>query len=479
MRLTDLVAEVPGAELLAPEGGGDVVVSDVVHDSRDVTGGALFCCVRGATTDGHVHAAEAVERGATSLLVDHRVDELDAVPQLRVDDVRAAMPWAAAACAQHPSTSLTMVGVTGTNGKTTTTAMLGAILRAAGRSVEVLGTLSGARTTPESTDLQRMLAHWRDAGVDSVAMEVSSHAIDLHRVDAMRFDVAVFTNLGRDHLDWHGSMEEYFEVKARLFTPEHALCAVVNLDDVHGRLLHDAATIPTVGFTMDEVDDLDLEAAGTTFTWRGQRVVLSIGGSFNVLNALAAAHAASVLGIGDATIAAGLSTPLVVDGRFERIALDAAPFDVVVDFAHTPDGLEQVLSAAGDLVAGRGRVIVVFGCGGDRDASKRPLMGAAAARRADVVIVTADNSRSEATDEIIAEIVRGHDEVIEPRSTELRIEPDRRRAIAGALASAKAGDLVVIAGKGHETTQTIGGTVTPFDDRVVARQEWLRMEDAS
>ena len=476
MRLIELADEVPAVELLAPSGGEDLVVSGVVHDSRTVDVGSLFCCVVGANSDGHDHATEAIERGAVAVLVDHRLD-VD-VPQLLVDDVRVAMPWAASAVAGHPDRSLSIVGITGTNGKTTTSAILANILRADGRSVEVLGTLSGARTTPESTDLQRILARWRDEGITDVVMEVSSHAIELHRIDAMRFDVVVFTNLGRDHLDWHGSMEEYFAVKASLFESDHADRAVVNHDSPHGRLLSDVATIPTVGFSMSEADDLVLGPEGSTFTWRGHPISLSIAGAFNVENALAAAHAASALGISDSTIAEGLSLPLVVPGRFERVAIDA-PFTVIVDFAHTPDGLEGVLSAASDLVASDGRVLVVFGCGGDRDASKRPLMGAIAARGADVVVVTTDNSRSEPSSAIIAAIMDGYDSVATPRSTESLVEPDRRLAIAAALRAARPGDIVVLAGKGHETTQTIGDVVTEFDDRIIAIEEWRRMEAGS
>jgi len=474
MRLATIVAELNDVDLVGIENRTDALevdISDVQFDSRRVEPGVLFCCVRGAIDDGHRFALEAVKSGASALLVDHRLD-IDAV-QLVVPDVRVAMAAASASCFSHPADDLLLIGVTGTNGKTTTTWMLQNIFRAAQRKVEVLGTLSGARTTPESPDLQRRLAQWRDDGVDVVAMEVSSHAIDQHRIDSMKFRVAVFTNLSRDHLDYHGSMEEYFETKARLFDSSHCDRAVVNLDSPYGRLLADASTVSTDGYSLDEVEQLQLSVDGSTFRWAGHDVNLSIGGTFNVSNALAAAHAARALGVDDATITEGLSLPLVVEGRFERV--DAGqPFAIVVDYAHTPDGLEQLLKAADDLV--NGRVIVVFGCGGDRDRSKRPLMGEIAARNADIAIVTGDNSRSESTDSILEAIMEGVRRVNGPRASTVAVEPDRRAAIALALRSAMDNDIVLIAGKGHETVQILGDSVEEFDDRVVAAEQWLALE---
>lgn len=476
MQLATIVAELERAGLLdqeVPVSTGDVDVTDVHHDSRAVTPASLFCCVPGGIDDGHRYAQAAVDAGATAVLVDHRVD-VD-VPQVVVVDVRRAMAVASATCFGNPANDLLMVGVTGTNGKTTTTWMLRNIMQAANRRVEVIGTLSGARTTPESPDLQRVLARWRDEGVEIVAMEVSSHALDQHRVDAMRFSVAVFTNLSRDHLDYHGTMESYFETKARLFESGRCQVAVVNLDSPYGRLLADASTVPCDGYSLEEVEDLELSVDGSSFRWAGHPVTLALGGSFNVANALAAAHAARALGIDDATIAAGLSAALVVEGRFERI--DAGqPFAVVVDYAHTPDGLDQLLRAARDLV--EGRVIVVFGCGGDRDPSKRPVMGEVAASLADVVIVTADNSRSESTDAIIASIMDGVHRVSGSRALSVTVEPDRRAAITVALRVAMDNDIVLIAGKGHETTQTIGDVTEEFDDRVVAAEQWTVVEAA-
>jgi UDP-N-acetylmuramoyl-L-alanyl-D-glutamate--2,6-diaminopimelate ligase len=476
VRLATIVAELNEVEMVGLDGlpsFDDLEITDVNFDSRHVQVGSLFCCIPGTADDGHLYARDAVAAGAVALLVDHRIDA--DVPQLVVSNVREAMATVSATCFGHPAEDLSVVGVTGTNGKTTTTWMLRNILTAARRNVEVLGTLSGARTTPESPDLQRRLADWRDDGIDVVAMEVSSHAIDQHRVDAMKFRVALFTNLSRDHLDYHGSMEEYFETKARLFSPERCDSAVVNLDSPHGRLLADAATVPTDGYSLDEVEDLNLSVDGSTFRWMGHPISLPLGGLFNVSNALGAAHVARVLGVDDATIAEGLSLPLVVEGRFERV--DAGqPFAIIVDYAHTPDGLEQLLRAAGDIVDGR--VIVVFGCGGDRDPSKRSMMGETAAQRADSVIITADNSRSESTDQIIASIVEGVQRVSSPRASSIIVEPDRRSAISTALRSAAPGDIVLLAGKGHETVQIIGESTSPFDDRLVAFEEWKQLEAA-
>ena len=475
MRLATIVAELGEVDLVGAVGAvafEDLEITDVTFDSRLISKGSLFCCIPGAKDDGHLHAREAVEAGASAVLVDHRVDVSAA--QLVVRDVREAMATAAAACFGHPADDLLVIGVTGTNGKTTTTWMLQNIFTAARRRVEVLGTLSGARTTPESPDLQRQLAQWRDEGVDVVAMEVSSHAIDQHRVDAMKFRVAVFTNLSRDHLDYHGSIEQYFETKARLFDESRCDRAVVNLDSPYGRLLADASTVPTDGYSIDEVEDLELSVDGSKFRWAGQTVSLALGGRFNVSNALAAAHAARAVGVDDVTIAQGLSLPLVVDGRFQRV--DAGqPFAIVVDYAHTPDGLEQLLAAASDLV--EGRVIVVFGCGGDRDRSKRPLMGETAVANADVVIITADNSRTETTEEIIASIVEGAKRVLRPRAAVVSVEPDRRAAISAALRAATVNDIVLIAGKGHETVQIIGDVSSEFDDRVVAAEQWKKLEE--
>jgi len=449
----------PGFELV---GDGAVEIVDITLDSREVGPGTLFSCVPGAVHDGHDFAAAAVAAGAAAILVE-RILPLD-VPQVLTASTRALTGWVAAAVFDHPCDALTMVGVTGTNGKTTTSQLIGDVLRSCGRRVEVLGTLSGRNTTPEAPTLQRQLAHWRDGGIDTVVMEVSSHALALDRVAGAHFDVAVFTNLGRDHLDLHHTIEQYFAAKARLFERALSDRGVVNIDDVHGRLLFDARPIEMTGFSMRDVGNLVVTATSHSYTWRGVRVSVGIGGHYNAMNSLAAAEACAALGESDDAIAAGLAEARPVPGRLEPIVA-GQQFAVLVDYAHTPDGLAEALRAMRDASAGK-RVIVVFGCGGDRDRDKRPEMGAVAAGLADVVDITSDNPRSEDPLAIINAIVAGV-----PGDYRERVvtEPDRQLAIATALHRASSGDVVLIAGKGHETTQTIGDRVVPFDDRVVAR----------
>jgi UDP-N-acetylmuramoyl-L-alanyl-D-glutamate--2,6-diaminopimelate ligase len=438
-------------------------VTSVTRDSRRVVAGSLFCCVAGSVTDGHLFATEAVDAGAGTLLVERHLG-VDAT-QVVVDDVRVAMGRIAAAFHGHPSHSIDIVGVTGTNGKTTTTWLLRSIFDAAGRSSDMIGTLTSLPgmppTTPDAIDLQDRLAELRDRGVTTVAMEVSSHALAQSRVEGTRFAVSVFTNLSRDHLDFHDTMEDYFAAKARLFEPGRSEIAVVNADDPRGRLLLDAARIPTRSFSLSEVDDLAVGVTSTG-TWRGRPLVVPLAGVFNVSNALAAATAAVELGIAEDDIVAGIAAAPPAPGRFELV--DAGQdFTVVIDYAHTPDGLENLLRAARSL-ADDGQVTVVFGAGGEKDRGKRPIMGEVASRLADVVVLTSDNPRGEDPALIIDDIRRGAD-----ASAYLIAEPDRRAAIELALARAAAGDVVVVAGKGHETSQTIGDVVVPFDDREVVR----------
>ena len=443
--------------------GDDVTIESVDFDSRRVRAGSLFCCLRGSQSDGHAFAAGAGAAGATALLVDHRLD-LD-MPQLVVPDTRRAMGWLAASFFRHPSRALTLVGVTGTNGKTTTTHLIDSILTAAGLSTGMIGTLTGAHTTPESPDLQARLAEYVDEGVRAVVIEVSSHALELQRVAGCHFHIAVFTNLGRDHLDLHGTQEQYFAAKARLFQPDLADGAVVNIDDPHGRLLKDVGSIPIEGFGLADVSDVSVSATSHSYSWRGQAISVPIGGEFNVMNSLAAATAAARLDIDLATITRGLDAAAAVPGRFEAVVA-GQPFAVIVDYAHTPDGLEKAIGAA-RRVAGNAFVHVVFGCGGDRDREKRPLMASVASRLADHVVVTSDNPRSEDPLEIINATMQG---VHSDYRGRVVMEPDRRRAIEIAIRRARAGDVVLIAGKGHERTQTIGEQVLEFDDRAVARE---------
>ena len=482
--------------LLGVVGDREVDVRSVTHDSREVRAGALFACIPGSRFDGHDHAAEAVDRGAVALLVERDLPGpvSDApvshapVSQVRVRDVRTALGPVAAAAADWPSQGMTCLGVTGTNGKTTTTYLLEAIGKADHRTVGVIGT-TGARvagvpvplahTTPEAPELQALLARMRDDGVGMVAMEVSSHALDQHRVDGTRFAAVAFTNLSHDHLDFHGSFDRYFEAKARLFTPWFTDAAAIGIDDARGPEL--AARARTQGLTVVSyaIDrDADLRATEARPTATGMDFVLTDGrtgesvdislsliGRLNVLNALAAAATATLVGLDLETIARGLAAAGVMPGRLERI--DAGqPFAVVVDYAHTPDALEHALAAT-RVHAGDHRLIAVVGCGGDRDRAKRPKMGALVATRADAAIITSDNPRSESAATIADEMVAG----IPSGSGTVVVELDRRLAIRRAIGGATPGDVVLIAGKGHEVGQTAGTRTVPFDDRVVAREE--------
>jgi UDP-N-acetylmuramoyl-L-alanyl-D-glutamate--2,6-diaminopimelate ligase len=455
--------------LEAVEGDQDTEVRSVTMDSHAVVPGALFACVVGATSDGHLFAPAAVTDGAVALLCERHLDL--PVPQIIVASVRSAIGPVADTLYGYPSRSLTVAGVTGTNGKTTTCAFLDEVFRVNGWPSTTVGTLTHQRTTPEAPELQALLAGWRDQGGQAVAMEVSSHALVQHRVDGVRFAVAVFTNLSPDHLDFHLTMDAYFEAKAGLFDPARTDLAVINVSDPYGRRLVDrlqGGPSTTVTFSPDDATDVRLDPNGSRFVWAGRPIEINVGGRFNVVNAVAAATAARALGIDAATIAQGLAAVQGVPGRFQRV--DAGqPFTVLVDYAHTPDGLTNALSAARELT--RRNLLVVFGAGGDRDQEKRPLMGAAAAQLADLAVLTSDNPRSEDPDVIIEQVRAG---AAEPGK--LVVEPDRAAAIATALANAKPGDVVVIAGKGHEQGQDLGSRVLPFDDVEVARTALERIQ---
>jgi UDP-N-acetylmuramoyl-L-alanyl-D-glutamate--2,6-diaminopimelate ligase len=471
--LHDLLDDAPLPSRPEVVGTLGVDVAAITMDSRAVSPGALFCCVVGSRVDGHDVAADAVAAGAVAVLAERRLELDERVAQVLVPEVRPAIGPIAAALHGHPSRSLTVVGVTGTNGKTTTTHLLRSVFQASGQEASVIGTLTGAPgsppTTPDAPELQARLAELRDAGTTAVAMEVSSHGLAMHRVDGTRFAVAAFTNLSQDHLDVHGTMEAYFAAKARLFTLAFTDRAVVNVDDPYGRLLLDAAVVDTIGYSLAEASDLRLAFDGSTLRWRGVEVRVPLAGRFNVANALCAATVAADLGVDVGAIARGIAAAPPVRGRFEPVVA-GQPFGVVVDYAHTPDGLEQLLSSAREVAAPGGRVVVVFGAGGDRDPVKRPRMGEVAARLADRVVVTSDNPRSEDPAAIVEAIVAG----IPAGTAGVTVEPDRRAAIEGAIGAAEAGDIVVLAGKGHETTQTIGAEVRPFDDAEVAREALSR-----
>jgi UDP-N-acetylmuramoyl-L-alanyl-D-glutamate--2,6-diaminopimelate ligase len=449
-----------GVEVVGTVGDPSVAeVNAVELDNHAVRPGALFCCVVGEHHDGHDFAAAAVGAGAVGLLVERPLPL--AVPQVVVPAgrMRQAMAAVAAALYGHPAESLLMVGVTGTNGKTTVTHLLSGVLDAHGMPCEVIGTLQGPRTTPEAPSLQRRLAEARDDGRRAVAMEVSSHAMVAGRVEGIEFAAAVFTNLSQDHLDFHGDMESYFEAKAELFRPGHARLGVVSADDEWGRRLLGRGEIPMIPFRMGDASDIEVDARHTAFTWRNRRVVLRLAGAYHVANALAAATTASALGVPDDTVVAGLAAAEPVPGRFEVVPTEA-PFTVVVDYAHTPDGLAGALRSARALVATGGRVLCVFGCGGERDTGKRPDMGKVAAAGADFVVVTSDNPRSEDPGDIIEQVLAGI-----PERSAITVEPDRRAAIVTAVEAAGPGDVVLVAGKGHERSIEVGGATLPFDDR--------------
>lgn len=465
--------------------GADPLITGVTHDSRTVGPGDLFVAIPGAVVDGHDYVERAIAAGAAAVAVERTVT---CPSQIVVPDTREALPWLASAVYGDPSIHLPVVGVTGTNGKTTVTHLLGQIVDASGRTPGIVGTIgariggieaSVARTTPEASDLQRLLAEMIDAGVDVAAIEVSSHALSLHRVDAIRFRVAAFTNLMQDHLDYHGDMARYFAVKASLFTPDRADHAVIGVDDESGRSIAASTAVPTTTVAVDS--DADITASsleesfdGTSFSMNtpigALPVYLPIPGRFNVHNALVAGAIALELGIeGDAVIR-GLASETTIPGRFERVVGDDGPA-VVVDYAHTPDAIEAVVRDARRLSTGR--IIVVFGAGGDRDREKRPAMGRAAAA-ADLVILTSDNPRSEDPDVIRASVRSGIG-----ASTVVVDEPDRRRAIRRGLEAAGPDDLVLILGKGHEAGQEIAGRIEPFDDRDVALEEMSALSEGS
>ena len=480
--LRELAAALPDAEV---SGDTAVSISGLTYRSAEVRPGFLFFCVPGTKLDGHDFAAEALRGGAVAVLAERPLELPAAVAQVLVPSVRPAMGPVASAFYGRPSERMVLVGITGTNGKTTTTYILEEIFRAAGLVPGVIGT-TGARvdgspvpierTTPEAPDFHRLLADMLGRGVEAVAMEVSSHGLDQHRVGGARFACAVFTNLSQDHLDYHGTVEDYYRAKARLFTPEMSDRAAVNIDPAEGRRLVEeiGPSLPVLTYgTAEEADvraaEVEVRSDGLSFVLDGREVHSPLRGAFNVHNCLAALAAARQLGIEDDLAVRGVGALGGVPGRFEPV--DAGqPFQVLVDYAHTPDSVENVLRAARRL-AGPGRVLVVLGCGGDRDRGKRPLMGEAATRLADLSVITSDNPRSEDPLAIIGEIEPG----ARRGGGRYVIEADRREAIRLALHEAKRGDVVVIAGKGHETGQEFADRTIPFDDRIVAREEIHRM----
>jgi len=450
MQLERLIAALAPTDVV---GGAAVEIRELAYDAREVPRGSLFFSVKGASADGHDFAAEAVDRGAVALVVERRLEF--GVPQVVVPDVRAAMPRAAVEFFGDPTARLPIAGITGTNGKTTTAYLLWSILSAAGEQPGLLTNVErrvgsevrpATLNTPESIDVQRLFREMLDAGNRVCVMEATSMASVKRRLDGTRFSVLVFTNLTQDHLDFHGTMDEYFDAKRRLFA--QATRAVINIGDEYGARL--AAEIPDA-LTFHPNDELT-------------GVGLKLRGRFNLENALAAAAAARALGVAEDAIERGIEAVERVPGRFDAVD-EGQPFTVLVDYAHTPGALESALEAAREL--SRGRVMCVFGAGGDRDRDKRPLMGQVVAELADFALVTSDNPRGADPAAIAADVVDGRD---------LEIELDRRRAIQRALESAREGDVVLVAGKGHEQGQEIAGRKLPFDDREVVRDALRRLK---
>jgi UDP-N-acetylmuramoyl-L-alanyl-D-glutamate--2,6-diaminopimelate ligase len=471
--LEHLLARLPDARV---SGDSDRLINAIELDSRAVTPGALFVALHGSHLDGHRYIEDAVARGACAVVVDEQIGDPPAgVAVIHVDDTRRALSALAAAFYGDPSQKIDVVGITGTNGKTTTAHMIAAICNEAGISCGVLGTIGAEfgstthrldNTTPLPPVLHGMLAQMREDGAKAVAMEVSSHALALDRIDDVRFRIAVLTNVARDHLDFHESLEAYAAAKRRLFSL--APVCIINADDAYGarwamELYNEGRTVISYGdrdAASLSPEAIAVEQQGSSFTVNGQRYRLRIPGRFNIWNALAAIGVAHALDIDDRVSASGLAALERVPGRMERLTADGVA--VVVDYAHTPDALENALRSLRETT--RGALTVVFGCGGDRDRGKRPQMGAIASALADCAYVTSDNPRTENPGSIIEEIVAGM------KARNYVVEADRRRAIESAIAQARAGDVVLVAGKGHETYQIVGERVLQFDDAAVASE---------
>jgi UDP-N-acetylmuramoyl-L-alanyl-D-glutamate--2,6-diaminopimelate ligase len=484
MHLSDIARGVTGAETI---GNSKIEITGISHDSREAKPGDLFVCLVGEKSDGHRFASDAIARGAVALAVqpDHAA-LLSSLPGVVVSDTRKALPALASTLFGNPSRAMKLVGITGTNGKTTTTFLAASILRASGLKVGTIGTLGAyldseklpsEHTTPEADQLQELLANMRDRGADAVVMEASSHALAQYRTACCEFDAAAFTNLTQDHLDYHGTMESYFESKLKLFTEYPAastksFAASINIDDSYGDRIAAASKGRVVTYGINKpadvrAENVQLGPGDVRFNARTAselfEVHLPIGGAFQAYNALAAMGVGVGLGIDSESIARGLSEVNAVPGRFESVPTGRG-FHVIVDYAHTPDGLENLIAAARRL--NPARIVLVFGCGGNRDRTKRPIMGRMGATQTEVAIVTSDNPRHEDPQAIIDEILTG---MSEP-SAKVLVEPDRRAAIELAIREARDGDIVLIAGKGHEDYQLVGDKVLSFDDRLVARE---------
>jgi UDP-N-acetylmuramoyl-L-alanyl-D-glutamate--2,6-diaminopimelate ligase len=446
---------------------GSLEITHVDIDSRECVPGSLFFAMPGSSTDGAKYAIDAVGRGALCVIASAPINVGAPVVVVPSTQLSALCAHASAAVVGHPETKTRLVAVTGTNGKTSVTTIVADLARALSWNGANIGTLTNERTTPAAPELFRTLASLVE-GFDPavqhsvVAMEVSSHAMSQHRVDGLEFTVAAFTNLSHEHLDYHGSMEEYFVVKSRLFTSEHSQRAVIWDDDTYGQRLAAWTKLPVTHASRRDATEVETSLKGTTFFWRGHLVNSALLGDYNVDNSVIAMTIMSVLGADDAAIASAMGEVGPISGRFDVVR--GNDVTVIVDYAHTPEGLRRLLEDVRVMMP-EGRIITVFGCGGDRDRAKRPEMGLVASTYSDVTIVTSDNPRSESPESIIDIIMSG----VVSGANVVR-DADRRSAIARALDEAAPGDVVIVAGKGHETTQTIGDLTVPFDDRVVARE---------
>ncbi|MFZ1063718.1 MAG: UDP-N-acetylmuramoyl-L-alanyl-D-glutamate--2,6-diaminopimelate ligase [Acidimicrobiales bacterium] len=444
-----------------------IEITRVEIDSRRCEPGTLFFALAGESSHGAHFIDDAVRRGAVAVVTGAKVRTDAALIVVPEHELRAVLAHASSAIVGRPDEHLELVGVTGTNGKTSITTLVAALTRSLGWNGANVGTLTNERTTPAPPELFRTLAALvkefdATRGRSIVALEVSSHALSQHRVEGLRFEVVAFTNLSHDHLDYHGTMEDYFAVKASLFSLDHAQRAVIWSDDPYGERLAEMTSLPLTRVRRTDAKDVVSTLRGTMFFWRSHLVNTSLVGDYNVDNALMAMEIARALGADEGAIASAMAGVSAVPGRFEVVS--EGDVVVIVDYAHTPQGLRRLLEGVRSLLSG-GRVITVFGCGGDRDRAKRPEMGEVASANSEITIVTSDNPRSEMPDAIIDAIVSG----TVPGATVYR-QVDRRLAIAQALELAGPGDAVVIAGKGHETTQVIGDLVVPFDDRAVVRE---------
>ena len=439
----------------------DVEVHGLSYDSRLTTSGDLFFCFQGEKNDSHDFVNDAIKGGTSALVVERKID-ID-FPQVISSSSRKLMSEIAEIFYDFPSREITTVGVTGTNGKTTTVNILSAIAAAAGQKPKTIGTLMGQLTTPEAPDLQRQIRDSVRSGASFLAMEVSSHALLQHRISEMAYDAAIFTNLSLDHLDYHGDMESYYKAKSLLFTPTHSKLAVINADNEFGKRLMKDIEIPQVSFSLNDIEIIEQTIVKTTFRWRGKIVHLKLPGEFNLENALAAAVTAEALGFNREVIAKGLESAKGTLGRFELLEHSEGEPYIIVDYCHTPDGLERILSSINELLVDA-RTHVVFGCGGDRDRTKRAQMGMISATHATNVYLTSDNPRSEDQMSIINDILAGIGD-----TARVYVNPDRREAIFHAVNSADEGDVVLIAGKGCEPYQEISGTQLPFLDSDVGR----------